>query len=60
LRLEALVDGRNRSMSAHEIKRVFEPTRQAYRRAAGKLSLIPALKDDLAAWLARSLNESQE
>ena len=60
LRLEALVDGRNRSMSAHEIKRVFEPTRQAYRGAVGKLFLISALKDDLAAWLARSLNESQE
>jgi hypothetical protein len=56
LRLEALVDGRNCPMSDQEAKRVFGPALQAYRAAMDRLSLIPTLKGDLAAWLVRSLN----
>jgi dienelactone hydrolase len=56
LRLEALVDGRNCPMSDQEIKRIFEPTIQAYHTAADNLSIAPVLKNDLAIWLARSLH----
>jgi hypothetical protein len=56
LRLEALVDGRNCPMSASEVERLFEPTRQAYHAAADKLSLLPALQADLAMWFANALN----
>ncbi len=56
LRLEALVDGRNCPMSDQEIKRIFEPTIQAYHTAADNLSIVPVLKNDLAIWLASSLH----
>lgn len=56
LRLEALVDGRNCPMLAQEVRRVFEPALQAYRAATDKLSLMPELRNDLAAWLVKSLN----
>jgi len=56
LRLEALVDGRNCPMAEKEIQRLFEPTTQAYRAATDQLSLIPILRQDLAAWLVESLN----
>jgi len=59
LRLEALVDGRNCPMSIQEIQRIFEPTLQVY-RASDKLHLIPKLRNDLAKWLAESLNNSWE
>ena len=57
LRLEALVDGRNCPMSSQEIKHIFEPALQSY-RSSDKLHLIPKLRNDLAKWLAKSLNDS--
>ncbi|MFQ6040596.1 MAG: hypothetical protein ACE5PV_07045 [Candidatus Poribacteria bacterium] len=60
LRLEALVDGRNCPMSVQEIQRIFEPTVKAYHTEADKLSIIPTLRNGLAAWLAQSLHENQE
>jgi hypothetical protein len=60
LRLEALVDGRNCPLSAQEIQRIFEPTLQAYRTSTDKLSIIPALRNDLTAWLAQALHAEQQ
>ena len=56
LRLEGLVDGRNRLMEAQDLRRLFEPTVQAYRAAADKLLLTPGKGDSIAAWLVSSLN----
>ena len=55
LRLEALTDGRNCSISDQELRRLFKPTLEAYHAAADRLSLISALRDDLPQWLADSL-----
>ncbi|MCZ6677379.1 MAG: acetylxylan esterase [Candidatus Poribacteria bacterium] len=57
LRLEGLVSGRNCPMSDGEIQRLFAPTLQAYRASEDKLSITPILRDDLSAWLVRSLNK---
>jgi len=55
LRLESLVDGRNCPMSIQDVQRILEPAVQAYRTAVDKLNIIPALRNDLAEWLVKSL-----
>jgi hypothetical protein len=56
LRLEGLVDGRNRLMEAQDLRRLFEPTVQAYRATSDKLLLTPEKGNSIAAWLMSSLN----
>jgi hypothetical protein len=53
LRLEGLVDGRNRLMPIEETRQIFQPTVETYRKAADKFLLEP--KDNLAVWLVKSL-----
>jgi cephalosporin-C deacetylase-like acetyl esterase len=56
LRLEALVDGRNRRIPDQELQCLFKPTLEAYGTAEEKLSLVSGLRSDLSEWLAESLN----
>jgi cephalosporin-C deacetylase-like acetyl esterase len=56
LRLEGLVDGRNRLMEEQDLRRLFDPTIQAYRAASDKLLLMHRPNDSIAAWLVKSLN----
>jgi len=55
LRLEGLVDGRNRVMALEDVQQIFEPTLQAYRATANKLLLAPADGGNIADWLVKSL-----
>jgi len=54
IRLEALVDGRNRAVVQHELETWFEPTRLAYAEHADRMTLSSDLSD-AAAWLADRL-----
>lgn len=57
LRLEGLVDGLNRKVSAEQLSKTFEPTRAAYKAAgaADKLALEGDAKSGVAAWLLAQL-----
>ena len=55
LRLEAMVDGRNRSVGHKAVAEVFAPTRQAYAASADRLVLMAEARSDAGQWLAQAL-----
>ncbi len=55
LRLEAMVDGRNRSVGPKAVAEVFAPTRQAYAASADRLVLMAETRNDAGQWLAKAL-----
>ena len=55
LRLEGLVTGRNCEVTAPELRRWLEPTRQAYAGRPDRLTLHPRIAADAAPWLASAL-----
>jgi len=55
LRFEGLVDGRNCAVSEPELRRWFEPARQAYAGEEERLMLKPDLAADGSSWLAAAL-----
>ena len=58
LRLEGLVDGRNRVVSMPELRRWLEPTLEAYESSACRLLMKTDLTDDVAPWLSAALEDS--
>ena len=57
VRLEALVDGRNRLAPQDRLERELSSARTAYRAHPGNLVMEPAARDDVAEWLAAALGE---
>lgn len=57
LRLEGLVDGRNRIATEKELDSWLKPTRQAYAEQSESLVITPELSDETAAWLVHALRE---
>ena len=55
VRLEALVDGRNRLASQERLERDLASARKAYRPASDALLLAPAGHDDVAEWFGAAL-----
>ena len=55
VRLEALVDGRNRLARQDRLERDLASAREAYRAQPGKLSITPIPQDDIAEWVAAAL-----
>lgn len=60
LKLEMLVDGRNRLAAQDRIERDFASARAAYGEHAGVLTLSPAFQPDAAEWLAKELKQKPE
>jgi hypothetical protein len=58
VRLEGLVDGRNRYVTAEEAAKAYEPARHAYRKTVGRLTLSqePSGAEALTRWLTAALN----
>ena len=57
VRLEALVDGRNRLAGQPRLDREFAQALEAYRARPNGLTLSPAASEDVAAWLGKALQE---
>jgi hypothetical protein len=62
VRLEALVDGRNRRVTHEEIEKAYAPARAAFQKTADRLSLDsePCSPEILARWFAAVLNISPQ
>lgn len=56
VRLEALIDGRNRLANQERLERDLASARAAYRPHAANLQLSPSPQDDVAEWVAAALN----
>ena len=57
LRLENMVDGRNRLACQEAVREVYKPAREAYSRSPERLLLTAGLRSDAGAWLAKALAE---
>ena len=57
LRLEGLVDGRNREMRIEDVRQAFAPVFQAYRTTADRLFVTSAMQEGIADWLVKSLSD---
>ena len=55
LRLEGMVDGRNRSVGQDGVTKAFAPTRQAYAASPDRLLLLAETRSDAGEWLAKAL-----
>jgi dienelactone hydrolase len=55
LRMEALVDGRNRPVADAPLRTRYDPTIRAYAAQGERLILSPTSGGDLAAWLAAAI-----
>jgi hypothetical protein len=58
LRLEGLVDGRNRPVGMPELRDWLRPTLEAYEEYADRLLLEDRLTEDIASWLSAALRDS--
>jgi hypothetical protein len=57
LRLEGMVDGRNRAVRHEAISDAFRVTREAYALSPDWLVLMEEARSDAGAWLAEALSE---
>jgi dienelactone hydrolase len=55
MRVEALVDGRNRPAARNSVDKAFAPSRKAYAAASGELLVAISAEADAGTWLAKAL-----
>jgi len=58
LRIETVVDGRNRRVGQEDLLQAFAPARRAYEPSGDRLILEPAASADAVAWLLKAVSKT--